>query len=165
MVLARRNHPNPVREQWRRTTRWHERLQAANPRDAEDFGLVVLHQCWTMHDWLIKSLHETTERSRVENRYSQHDVEQLFQSSELRFCRDLANGAKHLDLRGEVEDDPRMHPLHAVVAREFDWSGDRPTTRATAFSDTATYDLRELCDACVDQLRAFLRQYTLIADT
>jgi hypothetical protein len=61
VTLARRQHPNPAREQWERTERWSARLQAAvrdgRAEDVEDFSLVVLHQCWSMHDWLVKALH------------------------------------------------------------------------------------------------------------
>ncbi len=163
-MLIRRNHPNPVREQWARTLRWFRRLENAKGRDAEDFALVVLQQCWAMQDWMKKSLHEVTETSRTENRYTQRDVEQLYQSIELRLCRDLANGSKHLDLNPEPSGaaDPRLDALHAVIGREFECGDDGPGTRATVFAANGTHDLRELCAACVTQLREFLRRFTPI---
>lgn len=70
MTLIRRNHPNPVREQWDRTLRWCGRFRraiAAGDGDAGDFVLVVLQQFSTMHDWMTKALQRPTLQSAAEN--------------------------------------------------------------------------------------------------
>jgi hypothetical protein len=154
MSFARRHHPNPVREQWDRAERWHARLgDAARTREVhvEDHGLVVLQHCWSMHDWLIKGLHSPTKHSREENRYAQADVEQLFQSPELRACRMMANAAKHLDL------DPKMKAgcYDGTVVHEYD---PRDGSRLTVLA-AGQYELLELCAKCMDQIRTFVEAH------
>jgi hypothetical protein len=151
MTFARRHHPNPAREQWERTERWYARLRgAAVAREPhlEDYALVVLHHCWSMHDWLVKGLHKPTARGKAENLYTQADVEALFQSPELRACRLLANAAKHLDL------DPKMKAGYydGTIVREYH---PRDGSRLTALA-AGQYDLFDLCETCMLEVRRFL---------
>jgi hypothetical protein len=153
MSFSRRHHPNPAREQWDRAERWLGRLLVASTgrgTDVEDYALVVLHYCWTMHDWLIKGLQKPSPRSASENLYAQAEVETLFQSHELRACHLLATAAKHLDF------DPKKHTVGAfdgLVVHEWDYGTQGPRLTALAKGE---YDLLTLCEECMAQVRCFL---------
>jgi hypothetical protein len=151
MTFARRHHPNPAREQWDRAERWLARLRvlvATRATGVEDFGLVVLHHCWSMHDWLVKGLRSPTDRSAAENRYTQAEVEGLFQTAELRACRLMANAAKHLDL------DPKMNAGRYDGTIQREWAGSSGVNLIAIAGNE--YELIELCTTCMAQIRHFL---------
>jgi hypothetical protein len=113
--------------------------------------LVVLHHCWSLHDWLAKALRFPSPVSKSENNYTQVEVEALFQSPELQAARTLTNAAKHLDLTAKPVGD-----LGAAIVQEWDYFEGSPKRSPTALVDGEQHDLVALCDQCVGQVHAFL---------
>jgi hypothetical protein len=137
------------RGQMARIRRWHERvIQAANSGslDLEDFVFLFFQNCYLLREWLLKT-------SNVDHK----DIEALFASMpQLRVCRDICNGTKHLTLNN-----PSVDPDFSI-GREYDPSspsGHRLFIIAHGTKDWAAngkYDLLQLSSDCVDAWAAFI---------
>jgi len=130
-------------EHWQRIERWNKRLRAVREDDTPDFldfSIVVLMHCFAMRDWLLAS---GVEREKVSG---------LFSSTELKVCRDLVNGSKHLRLHNASVDEH-----HEIVRAWRPWQ--RPgesESELKVHAGGVSYSLRSLCSTCVDQIGAFM---------
>jgi hypothetical protein len=78
--------------QYERMQRWYERArtaaQGSDGQDEMDFVLVLFQHMWTLRDWIYEACPE-----------ARAALEALFRDNlELRLCRDIANGFKHMTL-------------------------------------------------------------------
>jgi len=109
----------------------------------DDFCFVLLQHCWAMRDWLV-----------VSRTFPQADVERLFASDELKVCRDVANGMKHLRITRPSVD------ANFLVVREyvpaFLSEDGKEGSRPVVLAGGDKRDLIELCSSCFEQVRAFL---------
>ena len=128
------------RGQLERIHRWYSRVvQAANAGDGdlEDFIFTFFQNCYHLREWMQR----TSDVSRS-------DVDALFtQTPELRLCRDICNGTKHLTLRDASVD------AHFSIGREYN-PGSPSGYRLFLIADDK-YDLLELASRCVEILDAF----------
>jgi hypothetical protein len=130
-------------EHWHRIERWRERLRAVPDDDTADFldfSIVVLLHCFAMRDWLLKS------------GVADPQVRTLFDSAELKVCRDLANGTKHLSIsQPSVDAHHQIRREHRLWRRPGESEGE-----LKVFAGDVSYSLRDLCGECVRQIGAFI---------
>lgn len=135
---------DPVRPcliQWGRILRWRVRVstsvQVGDFFDSSDFLHALFGAIFSMRDWLIAS------RPALE-----HEVLRLYRESDsLRIVRDLANGAKHLDLAS---------PSTASSASVFrEWS-DEGEVLTVPIAGQGSRPAFALADAAIGDLQAFL---------
>lgn len=128
------------RGQLKRIHRWHGRLiHAANTGsgDLEDFAFVLFQTCYHLREWL----HKTSAIPRT-------DVDALFtRTQELRLCRDICNGTKHLTLRDASVD------VDFSVGRDYDPNS--PSGYRLFLIAGDKHDLLELAARCVEILDDF----------
>lgn len=130
-------------EQWETIKRWHGRLRAVNSEESPefaDYAVVVLLHCFAMRDWLINS---GVDRRRVE---------ELFASTELQVCRDVANGTKHLRItRPSVDEHQEI--LRIYVPPNTDGASQN---KLVLHAGGRSYGVREFCGECVRQIGEFM---------
>lgn len=133
------------RGQLERAHRWQNRLiHAANTGsgDLEDFAFVFFQTCYHLREWLQKT-----------SSIPSNDIEALFtHTHELRLCRDICNGTKHLTLRNASVD------AEFSIGREYDpncTSG----YRLFLIADHK-YDLLDLAEHCMKILDDFAAKNT-----
>lgn len=134
-------------EHMARIDRWYRRLCAIPVQDSLDYvdhAIVVLLHCFGMRDWLR------------ECGVSQTDLDSLFGSEELKLCRDIANGTKHLNVNR-----PSVDPNHEVRRRYVPWRrlGEPETEVIVCAFDGQRFGsvlLHDLCKRCVEQIHAFV---------
>jgi hypothetical protein len=104
--------------------------------------------CFSLRDWL------TNDGAVAKN---DSDLKKLFESLELRICRDLANGAKHLTLNETrsteafaVGREYKAPPFVMVIADSAE-AGKAQDLRERK------YDMLQLSDACIAAWDSFLR--------
>jgi hypothetical protein len=126
--------------QYERMIRWHQRVIRAaltGSSDLEDFALVFFQVCYHLRDWMI----ETGGATRLE-------LDRLFaESMDLRVCRDICNGAKHLNITRPSVD------AGFSIGREY--APYEPTNVRLFVIAGAKHDLLELAARCVDAWRVF----------
>ena len=128
------------RGQLERVHRWHDRMTHSakiGSRDLEDFAFVFFQNCYHLREWLLKT-----------SIFPRSDVAELFsQTKELRLCRDICNGTKHLTIKHPSID------ADFSIGREYDpWSVSR--YRLFLIADDK-YDILELAARCVKILDEF----------
>ena len=130
-------------EHWHRIERWRDRLRAVPDDDTTDFldfSIVVLLHCFGMRDWLLRSGMDEAQ------------VSALFSSTELKVCRDLANGTKHLDVSH-----PSVDSHHEIVRAYRPWRRpDESESELRVHAGGVSYSLRDLCWECVRQIGEFM---------
>ena len=129
------------RGQFNRVLRWHERLiaSAANGTpDLEDFAFAFFQNCYHLREWIAQT-----------STVPAADLDALFASSkELRLCRDICNGTKHLNISRPSIDG------QFSIAREY--APDEPHgTRLFVVAGGDFYYLIDLAATCVAQWRSF----------
>jgi len=132
-----------------RIRRWQERvIHAANSGspDLEDFVFAFFQNCHHLQEWLLKT-------SNVDRK----DIDALLVSTpQLRVCRDICNGTKHLTLNNASVD------ADFSIGREYDPSsphGYRLFIIAHGTKDRAAngkYDLLQLSADCVSAWAGFI---------
>lgn len=148
---ARDKQTVPVQEQWARVLRWYQRVlnadccPNANTDEVVDFSLAFFLNCFSLRDWLRRSPRVTAK-----------EVSDLFSSPELKLCRDLANGYKHLHLdKPSVDANFSLH-------REYDPTMPR-RERLSLVADWTKYDVVGLSTDCVSQLRSYMTDKGLLS--
>lgn len=135
--------------QFQRMERFLERAREAASQgrgvDEMDFTLVVFQQALALRDWV----HEACPPVRAQ-------LEQLFSANiELKLCRDIANGFKHMKLRKASVD-----PGFSIV---FEYN---PTLEGkgemVVLAGGHKFVLLGLAAACVQQWHAFVEQTQLL---
>src|SRR5258708_11919936 len=103
---------NPEEEQSERMERWFVRLRALHHTNADedtivDYALGVLQQCDAMRDWLREAATVKAERDEQIKQFTRgielkdippDEIDRLFACEELKVCRAIVDGAKHLRL-------------------------------------------------------------------
>lgn len=139
--------------------RWHARVHAAangEPSvDELDFLLTFFLYCFHLRDWL--------ERSSVATR---DELVALFKASpELRLCRDIANGFKHMTL-SEPSVDAGFSIVNEYVPRNWPGAYRYPNGRWTICADNKKelhqFGLVELADRCFAIWSEFLSSKGLL---
>ena len=133
------------RGQLDRVRRWHLRLIEAalqGSPDLEDFAYSIFQNCYYLREWAEKTSDVPT-----------HDLGVLFsQSHELRLCRDLCNGTKHLTISR-----PRVD-ANCSIGREYD-PGNPSRFRLFVIADDK-YGLLELANTCMKRWEEFFDKQT-----
>ena len=128
-----------------RIHRWHKRLVKAadtGSPDLEDFAFAFFQNCHHLREWMEKT-------SKLEP----EEVKQLFtRTPELRLCRDLCNGTKHLTLRK----DTASVDANFSIGREYDPNS--PSGYRLFVIADDKYDLLDLASRCVKIIDNFLTE-------
>ncbi len=135
--------------QYERMLRWYERACSAsrqsNGQDEMDFVLVVLQQSLALRDWI----HEACPERRAA-------LELLFRDNlELRLCRDIANGFKHMALRKK----PSVDGAFSIVF-EYNPRGARKGDMVV-LADGHKFKLLALAGKCVSSWCDFVEHQQL----
>ena len=101
------------RTQFDRTRRWYARLKKIEheikktglTQDSEDYIYAFFQNCWHLREWLSKS--KVVEKNKIEQLVASHE--------ELRLCRDICNGTKHMSITRPSVDSG------FYTFREYDW--------------------------------------------
>jgi len=134
--------------QYTRLVRWHERMHSAaqsGSSDLEDFVFAFFQNCYYLRDWLLKT-----------STITRHDMDELFHNShELKVCRDICNGTKHLNVTSPSFD------ASFSIYREY--SPNEPSKhRLVVLVDNDLRDYQhnvlDLADTCLSTWRTFLHQ-------
>jgi hypothetical protein len=138
-----------VLEHWQRICRWQVRFErlciggkAPDSIDVLDHAIVVLIACFSMRDWLLNAW--AGDKSEVEDLFSA--------SWELQVCRDIANGAKHLDLTRPSVD------AHHEIGRSLNPypRPDEPKVELVLHAGGKRAGLADFCHSCVAEIRRWL---------
>jgi hypothetical protein len=150
MGFARTHQAQPFLEQWERTSRWYHRMAVLNletPRacadELMDHVYACLQNCLMLRDWLLNS--PGVERAAVR---------QLFGSTELKLCRDVANGTKHLQI-SKPSIDSQFMTVREYTPPSLDGSRGADYV-LTLCADGRKLDLLWLCDECMRQVSEFM---------
>jgi hypothetical protein len=169
--FLRHRRTNPEDEQRERIERWYHRLRSL-PADADettvrDFALVVLQQCDAMRDWLLHAPEVLAARDPSRPSKSiEHptippkEIQALYQTPELRICRSIVDGAKHLTLDNPKHIDPKI--VGDVMSRPRGGPPYPPPAvdLTPAFNvNGQNYKVVDLCTTCVMRIRGFLRKH------
>lgn len=123
-----------------RVRRWHQRvLNAASTGspDLQDFIFVFFQNCYHLREWL----HSTSRIPKAE-------IDQLYSTTkELRLCRDICNGTKHLDLSNASVD--------AFFSIGYEYAPHEPGGSRLFLIADDKYDLLELAGRCLRLLEQF----------
>lgn len=139
--------------------RWHARVRAAAngepSADEFDFLVVFFVHCFHLRDWL--------EMSGV---VAKVEIADLFKASpELRLCRDIANGFKHMALSSPSVD-ARFSLVNEYVPKNWPGAYRYPNGKWTICADNSNelhqYGLVELADRCVAIWDDFLQRKGLV---
>ena len=134
------------RGQLERMRRWQIRVvQAANvgSPDLEDFIFVFFQNCYHLREWLEKT-------ANVERK----DLDALFaQTFDLRLCRDICNGTKHLTLNNASVD------AAFSIGREYDPSS--PSGHRFFIIANGKYDLLDLTSRCLRAWDEFIAAHVV----
>lgn len=135
--------------QYERMLRWHERahLAAAQGRfdDEMDFVLVFFQQSLSLRDWI----HDALPTAR-------NDLEALFRDNvELKVCRDIANGFKHMSLGRKASVDRAFS-----IVFEYNPRGTREGDMVV-LAGGHQFELLELADRCASLWKAFVESKQL----
>ena len=139
--------------------RWHERLRgAANGEpsiDELDFALTFFLHCYHLRDWLIRS-----------NAATPAEIATLIKvNPELRLCRDIANGFKHMTL-SDPSVDARFSIVNEYVPKNWPGAYRYPNGKWTICAhnkkELHQFGLVDLADRCVAIWHAFLVSKTLL---
>ena len=130
--------------QYERMLRWYDRacLAAREGRDADemDFVLVFFQQALHIRDWI----HEAVPEART-------SLEALFRDNiELRICRDIANGYKHMSLTHK----PSVDGAFSIVF-EYNPRGTREGDMVV-LAGGHKFELLNLATRCVSLWRNFV---------
>lgn len=140
--------------------RWHARVrQAANGEssaDELDFLLTFFLYCFHLRDWLEKSGVVTKDETSL-----------FFKSNpEMRLCRDIANGFKHMTL-SDPSVDARFSIVNEYVPRNWPGAYRYPNGKWTICAhnkkELHQYGLVELADRCVALWNDFLLKKQLLS--
>jgi hypothetical protein len=152
---------NPEEEQNERMERWLLRLQAQEAIGVDestivDYVLVVLQQCDAMRDWLreapkIKAARDPARSyKRLElSAVPDDDLQDLFNCEELKVCKAIVDGSKHLTLSAPHVDNNVISDVPYPEGRA------RPL-RVSFTAAGKEYDAIDLCVQCVERIRGFL---------
>ena len=131
------------RGQLERTQRWHHRLiQAASTgsSDLADFSYAFFQNCYYVREWIEK----TTPASKPA-------LDAFFkQTPELRVCRDICNGTKHLTISNASVDSDFS------ICWEYDPS--EPLRARLCIIAGEKYDFLELAMTCLKRLELFVAE-------
>src|SRR5205085_6378533 len=111
--------------------RWHGRIQnAANgiaSSDEFDFLLAFFGNCFSLRDWLLSA--KVVEQAQIEELFRTH--------VQLRLCRDIANGFKHMNLR-QPSVDAKFSIQNEYVPRGYIGKYSYPNGKWVVCADDAT---------------------------
>lgn len=142
--------------------RWHARVRnAANgvaSGEELDFLLTFFMYCFHLRDWLEKS-----------SAVTRNEMTFLFKANpELRLCRDIANGFKHMRLT-DPSVDARFSIINEYVPKNWPGAYRYPNGKWTICAhnkkELYQYGLVELADRCVAIWDEFLRSKELLSRT
>jgi hypothetical protein len=129
------------KSQYARMCRWHQRLSDVRPQDEEDFLFAFYMSCYHMRDWLCS-----------DNAIGKSEWEAfLKQSIPLQRCRDLCNGAKHMNIRTDRESIDR----NFMTGREY-CSSDK--TKLFFWMGTDKVDAYNLAADCKREIEKLLKE-------
>lgn len=135
--------------QFDRMVRFYDRACSAarqnNGEDEIDFSLVVFQQALSLRDWVKEACPSVS--SQLENLFRDH--------LEMKFCRDLANGFKHMTIRS-----PSIDRSFSIVF-EYNPRGGRKGDMVV-LGDGHEFVLLELAGKCVDLWREFIETNQLL---
>ncbi|MEW6775171.1 MAG: hypothetical protein AB1405_02680 [Bdellovibrionota bacterium] len=157
MSFARNQQTAAFLEQWERVLRWQGRVHGrshASPDEFMDHLYALFQNCFAMRDWL--------ENSEV---IPGESLSEIFSAFELRLCRDICNGTKHLEITRPSVD------ANFMTVREYapppisklDEALSSPEYKLVLIAADNKYDLVELADQCVDILRNALSTRNLLS--
>lgn len=149
------------RGQYASILRWHARVHSAANGDPSademDFLLTFFVNCFSLRDWLLEG-----------DVVSREDVTLLFkQNPELRLCRDIANGFKHMKLN-DPSVDARFSILNEYVPKNWPGAYRYPNGKWIIFAndkkklESHRYGLVELTDRCMVIWSDFLGSKSLL---
>ena len=149
-----------VSEQFKRVSRWYDRFSEidrgrAHSRESEYYEDVVFsffQNIWALRDWIINS---AVLEKEVVDAFFHNDLD-------LKFCRDIANGSKHLKIKDPSIDQNlkisrRVYSLTLGIAE--------PEIQVRFYIEASGYksiDAYELSGVAKAKCEAFLRQNNLI---
>ena len=158
MGFARHRQTVPILEQWLRVNRWYGRLlsfyhQADQRRltsdDFVDYFIAAYQNLFACRDWLVQTYPNL-----------RSDIQLLFASPELKLCRDIAIGTKHLRITT-----PSVDADFAIVQEHVPTSGVNTTSGSVVFRllcKGKQYDLRDLLNEGILQVNKFLYERNII---
>lgn len=99
-------------DQFERMQRFKARaLRASNETDSLDFSLAFFQSCYHLKDWIpVFENIPTNEWNRIWEDF-------IIKNVEIKYCRDLCNGTKHLDVKN-----PSIDPKFSI-SRKFEEDG------------------------------------------
>ena len=128
------------RGQLKRIHRWHDRVvHAANSgsADLEDNVFALFQSCYHLREWLEKT-----------SKLPKSDINSFYrQTKELRLCRDICNGTKHLTITSASVD-----PGFSIG---YEYAPDEPNGARMFLIADDEYDLLDLASKCVAILDEF----------
>jgi hypothetical protein len=130
--------------QYERMLRWYDRSRLAHAEnrgdDEMDFVLVFFQQSLAFRDWI----HEALPSVRT-------DLEELFRNNlELRICRDIANGFKHMKIGKKASVDRAFSIVFEYMPRDGR-EGDM-----VVLAGGHSFKLYELANSCVSIWQGFI---------
>ena len=139
--------------QYERMLRWHRRVleypptRSSSPEADEylDFLLAFFLNCFSLRDWLENS-----------QTVSLNELKKLFDESlDLRICRDIANGAKHFEIRRpSVDEKPSI--VRELEPDPYFGQYAYPGIRLIIYAGNEVRDLLTLTTNCVNAWQMFL---------
>lgn len=141
--------------QYERMLRWHQRvIEAANSNpspDELDYLLAFFESCFHLRDWLLAT-----------KAIDQSSIDSLFQtSSELRVCRDLANGFKHHSI-SKPSIDAQFSVVNEYVPKNWPSAHTYPNGKWVVLAGGNQFGLVELAGQCITQWQKFLQSKRLL---
>jgi hypothetical protein len=148
-----------------RTLRWYARLQKVRAacgqvgihQDCEDYIYAFFQNCFHLRDWLLKSrvIHKS-------------QLDQLFESNvELRLCRDICNGTKHMTITRKPSIDADFYTFREYDHLHISSPSDDPHAMEKFMirASGEKWDAFELADRCMQIWNEFLEARGLLATT
>lgn len=166
MSFAGRFSKKPYLEQFERVKRWHETLNkikvSNSPEKETDYQVDCIYafymNCYHLKDWLINS-------DAITNKEANDFIEK---NLELKICRDLTNGAKHLKLNNPSLKERGFLGHDVTLQREYDYfqkilKYDNPIQNINyvILVGSEKYNVFELADKCMRLWEELLTEKSL----
>ncbi len=136
--------------QLERVQRWHDRLMFAargetnSESDFLDFAFVFFQNCFHLREWVQ---HTST--------IPQADLDAFMARTDMKVCRDLANGTKHLNISR-----PSIDPQFSIGREHDPWKRERYGYRLFVITGDEKFDLLDLASRCLQEWQDFLKPHS-----
>lgn len=160
----------PYFEQFERTQRWYEilnKIRVSNaPEEQADYQVDNIYaffmNCHHLRDWIINS--KVLDQKKVDDFRNLH--------IELKICRDLCNGPKHLKLDHPSIGDPSdqnilgkgvtLHKEYVPFGKSSNTDLPLENSKYVIIADFKKFDVFKLADKCMELWEKFLKDNSLL---